>query len=199
MKLNSLIISGVTVLGSTGNIRLNFKGLPSNIITIKPKSLLFNSLTPTEKVIVDLDPATLIGAKLTAVAINGENPVAPVIMTFKKGDKYIATENNTEVKEGRAKVGDELTCQNDGLRIEGGIQLELHPEVKAEISREIRSKAVEMSMEDQKRAAMMKSIASRRLNDDFKSETDPENTDEQKPEGEEIDPETAIATGVTGN
>lgn len=191
MKLSKLVISNVVVLGATGNIRLNFKGLPSTIIAIKSKGLLFNSLTPTERIICDLDPSNLIGATLSAVAITGERPVEPIIMTFKKGDKYIATENNTEVKEGRAKVGDELTCQNDGLRIEGGIHLELHPEVKAEIAREIRSEAVKMQMEEQRKASAMKSVASRRLTDDFKAEVDP-----NEQEGE--DPEKTIAGGIEG-
>lgn len=202
-KFKSLTIREAVALGSQGTVRLRFKGLTDSFITIKPITAIVSQLSPSRKLLCQLDPTNLVGATLSVEPITnretGETTEA-VIETFKKGDKYIATENNTAVKEGKAKVGDELQCESDGLRIQGGIRIELHPEVEMSIAAEERAQAVKAAMTATVSNRM--SAASSRIVDSSKPEdenggSEDENGGEENG-GENPNPEKDVKEGIEG-
>ena len=130
MNLKSIKVSNVRVLGNTGNVVLEIAGLLPTQVVIKPLSILVARLEPAQQAIVRLTPSMLKGAIITTEDndYNGVQTKASIVV-FKAGDNYIANENSTEVTAGRAKVGDPLTNQKDGVYLQGNINLTLAPTV----------------------------------------------------------------------
>lgn len=130
MKLKSLTIrhAGIT---ANDNVVLRFKGFPDTIVSVKPLAIIIARLTPIQQDLIMSNPDNLVGATISATdfTLDG-NTIKGEIVSFKAGDKYIAQDFNTEVRDGHAKVGDELECKTDGIRIQGSMEIELHPDVQ---------------------------------------------------------------------
>lgn len=132
MKIKSLIIQSCRVTANN-NAVLTFKGVPSDVIAVKPFNSLILSLDDVLKNVAIASPSVLVGSVITVedtTDIKG-NKIEGFIETFKAGDKYVVTENNTVLKDGSInpetnapyQVGDKAECKTNGVRINGRMNL----------------------------------------------------------------------------
>lgn len=172
MNLKSLKVRKVTVLGTTGNVVLHFAGFPESVVSIKPLSILTLGMEAQERAIVNARPSTLVGSTLTVTDNTIDNVTTKgEIISFKAGDKYIADENNTKVIEGTAKAGDELSCEKDGIKINGRMEFTLPKETTNKIEDLVFAHAIAASMVAVPKAQPSNAkVAVEETNDVFSSE-----------------------------
>jgi hypothetical protein len=130
---------------------LTFKELPT-LTVIKPAGSVLLSLDPVSKSLARIKPDTLVGAKLTvesSIDLKG-NAVPALIETFKIGDKYKVTENNTAFQKAEInpvtnapyQIGDEAECKTNGVRINGRINLTLSDSVNSMVTNAIINQSI---------------------------------------------------------
>lgn len=148
--MKQLIIKTAQITAK-GNAILTFKGLPENVVAVKPIGSLLLTLDEVSKTLARIKPDTLVGAILTVeptTDLQG-NTIPGVIEAFKKGDAYTVTENNAVVKNGTInpltnapyQVGDTAHCDTDGVRITGRMNLQLSDAVSGMVINHILTSA----------------------------------------------------------